>query len=65
MWIKFIQFPDGCNHLKENFPSFSYKIYHAYLGSNDYQIGVLSTNENMIDYCHFWYKHQEASSLNS
>ena len=39
---------DGCNHLKENFPSFSYKIYHAYLGSNDYQIGVLSTNENMI-----------------
>ena len=33
---------DGCNHLKENFPSFSFKIDYAYLGSSDYQIGVLS-----------------------
>ena len=39
---------DGCNHLKDNFPSFSFKIDYAYLGSSDYQIGVLSTNENMI-----------------
>ena len=39
---------DGSNHLKENFPSFSYKIYHAYLGSNDYQIGNLVTNEDII-----------------
>ena len=39
---------DGCNHLKENFPSFSFKIDHAYLGSSDYQIGSLATNEDFI-----------------
>ena len=39
---------DGCNHLKDNFPSFSYKIDQAYLGSNDYEIGNLVTDEDII-----------------
>ena len=38
---------DGSNHLKE-LSFFCYKIYHAYLGSNDYQIGNLVTMKTLL-----------------